>query len=245
MEYFSHDYNAREDEKIQKLIYKHGWQSYGLYWALVEMLYQNDGFIEPECDRIAYALHTDKDLIKSIIYDFNLFIEHGKRITSKSVLHRLKQRKGKSEKARQAATIRWDKEKAKDADAMQTHSERNAIKESKAKEIKEKENKENIPFETFWNLYDKKVGYIEKVKAKWNKLKDSERQDIINYLPMYIKATPDKQYRKNPETFLNNKSWNDEIPSEYGEDGFNKDGIDKDGYRRNGQHYLTGGVREI
>ena len=172
MEYFSHDYDSRQDEKIQKLIFKHGFEGYGLYWAIVEMLYLNNGFIEPECERIAFELHTQKELVESIINNFNLFETHGKRITSKSVLHRLKERKGKSEQARQAAVIRWNKEKAKDADAMQTHSERNAIKESKAKEIKEKENKENIPFETFWNLYDKKVGYIEKVKAKWNKLKN-------------------------------------------------------------------------
>jgi len=26
-----------------------------------------------------------------------------------------------------------------------------------------------------------------------------------------LNSTPDKQYRKNPETYLNNKSWNDEI----------------------------------
>ena len=33
----------------------------------------------------------------------------------------------------------------------------------------------------------------------------------MNYLPAYINSTLDKQYRKNPETFLNSKGWNDEI----------------------------------
>jgi len=36
-------------------------------------------------------------------------------------------------KARKAAKIRWDKEKSNHADAMRTHSERNAIKEKKRK----------------------------------------------------------------------------------------------------------------
>ncbi len=31
------------------------------------------------------------------------------------------------------------------------------------------------------------------------------------YIPKYKAAQPNKQYRKNPETFLNNKSWNDEL----------------------------------
>lgn len=69
----------------------------------------------------------------------------------------------------------------------------------------------NIDFEIFWNEYDKKVGNKEKLKTKWEKLTDKERQDAIWYIPMYKQCQPDKQYRKNPETFLNNKSWNDEI----------------------------------
>jgi len=33
----------------------------------------------------------------------------------------------------------------------------------------------------------------------------------MKFIPLYIKERPNKQYRKNPETFLRNKSWNDEI----------------------------------
>jgi uncharacterized protein YdaU (DUF1376 family) len=69
----------------------------------------------------------------------------------------------------------------------------------------------NIDFDFFWNDYDKKVGDKQKLKSKWNKLSDKDRNDIMNYLPLYIEAVPDKQFRKNPETFLNNKSWLDEI----------------------------------
>jgi hypothetical protein len=69
----------------------------------------------------------------------------------------------------------------------------------------------NIDFEWFWNDYDKKIGDKQKLKKKWNKLTDDERQNAMNYLDLYKKSVPDKQFRKNPETFLNNKSWNDEI----------------------------------
>ena len=69
----------------------------------------------------------------------------------------------------------------------------------------------NIDFEWFWNNYDKKVGVKEKLKKKWNKLSDEERQNAMNYIDLYKQSVPDKKYRKNPETFLNNKSWNDEI----------------------------------
>jgi hypothetical protein len=69
----------------------------------------------------------------------------------------------------------------------------------------------NIDFEWFWNEYDKKVGDKQKLKKKWNKLTDIERQNAMNYIDLYKQSVPDKQFRKNPETFLNNKSWNDEI----------------------------------
>lgn len=69
----------------------------------------------------------------------------------------------------------------------------------------------NIDFDFFWNDYDKKVGDKQKLKSKWNKLSDRERDQIMEYLPLYKEAVPDKQFRKNPETFLNNKSWLDEI----------------------------------
>ena len=69
----------------------------------------------------------------------------------------------------------------------------------------------NVPFDDFWNLYDKKRGDKDKIEKKWQSLKDSEREAIMNHLPLYKKSQPNKKYRKDPSTYLNNKSWNDEI----------------------------------
>lgn len=71
----------------------------------------------------------------------------------------------------------------------------------------------NISFVDFWNAYDKKVGDKTKLERKWNSLSDSERVAIMEHIPKYKASQPDKQYRKNPETYLNQKSWNDEIIS--------------------------------
>lgn len=76
---------------------------------------------------------------------------------------------------------------------------------------KDKKKEVNIPFIIFWDLYDKKVGDKEKVESKWKSLSNKDRQSIIDYIPKYKESQPDKKYRKNPTTFLNNKSWNDEI----------------------------------
>jgi hypothetical protein len=68
----------------------------------------------------------------------------------------------------------------------------------------------NIPFETFWSIYDKKEDR-QKCEVRWKNLTNKEREVCIESLPAYIAATPDKQYRKNPATYLNNKSWENEI----------------------------------
>lgn len=65
-------------------------------------------------------------------------------------------------------------------------------------------------FEDFWNAYDKKVD-PKTSKGLWLKLTQDMKEKIMNYLPDYKLAEPNKKYRKNPETFLRNESWNDEI----------------------------------
>jgi len=65
-------------------------------------------------------------------------------------------------------------------------------------------------FTEFWDLYDKKVS-PKKCKMKWDKLPYKTKVEIIEYIPKYKSAQPDKQYRKNPEVFLNKQGWLDEI----------------------------------
>ena len=76
---------------------------------------------------------------------------------------------------------------------------------------KEQINKEQESFTRFWNLYDYKKGNKEKLFKKWCNLTKEEKKLIFIYVPLYVKSTPNKQYRKHPETFINNKSWLDEI----------------------------------
>lgn len=95
-----------------------------------------------------------------------------------------------------------DKDKAKDKD-----------------KDKEEDKEKDIKFETFWNLYDYKKDYDRCINY-WNgktkikngrKINDNDRDEIMKYIPAYVKSTPDKKYRKNPGTFLYNSSWNDEL----------------------------------
>ena len=80
--------------------------------------------------------------------------------------------------------------------------------------LNSKDNKKsniNIAFAEFWDLYNKKRGDVGKIEKKWNTLSNKDRQLAMDYIPRYVKSEPNKRYRKDPTTFLNNKSWNDEI----------------------------------
>lgn len=115
---------------------KHGVTGYGIYWAIIEDLYMNANALRTECDRIAYELRVDSKVVESVIFDFDLFVFDDENFGSLSVQRRLDERFEKSAKARESANKRW-----KNANALQTQSDRNAIKESKVKENKVKENK--------------------------------------------------------------------------------------------------------
>lgn len=139
--YFSHDYNARTDSKIRNLIRKHKLLGYGIYWAIIEDLYQNANALPMDCEGIAFDLHTDEKTIESIICDFDLFIINDGFFGSLSVQRRLDERNAKSNKAREIAMKRWEK----NANAMPTHSKGNAIKESIGEDSKVEDKKEEPP----------------------------------------------------------------------------------------------------
>lgn len=144
--YFSHDYNTRSDVKIKKLISKHGYLGYGIYWAIVEDLYQNANALPMDCDCIAYDMRCDVEVINSIINDFELFVIEDNVFGSLSVQRRLDERNERSKKARKSAMKRWGNNanamrthSDSNANALQTECEPNAIKERKVKERKVKD----------------------------------------------------------------------------------------------------------
>jgi len=67
-----------------------------------------------------------------------------------------------------------------------------------------------LPFDEFWLMYNKSNSKAA-VKKKYEKVKETDRQKIKEHLPKYILSTPDKIYRKNALTYLNQECWEDEV----------------------------------
>lgn len=74
-------------------------------------------------------------------------------------------------------------------------------------------NKENtyVHFDQFWSIYPKKVGK-KKVEGIWKRLRvnDILFNQIFNHLSVAYKDK-DKQFIPNPETYLNQHRWEDEV----------------------------------
>jgi uncharacterized protein YdaU (DUF1376 family) len=121
--------------------------------------------------------------------------------------------------------IRLDQEK--DKRMSFTQSRRNNIKglnqhtighmtshmENENEDVNRNINKVKIvdtQFEEFWDLYDYKKSR-DKAEKAWKTLNQEEKALALQHAPVYAQSTPDKQFRKHPTTYLNNKSFNDEI----------------------------------
>ena len=153
--FFSHDYNARQDPKMQEVLMDYGVAGIGIYWCIVEQLYEQGGRMAlASIKAIAFALHVAQDDVRSIVMNYGLFDNDGTEFWSPSANRRMEERNAKTERRAKAASKRWhnvdamhnnsDAMQSKD-DAMQCNSDAMQcnIKESKVKEIKEKEGNNN------------------------------------------------------------------------------------------------------
>lgn len=176
--YFSHDANAKDDPKILQLRMHLGWEGYGLFWGLIELLRnQPDYRMQKHYISIAFALQTDQKKIESLVNDFDLFATDQEFFWSESLLKRMELKEEKSEKMRNAANKRWNKEA--DAKAMQKHSTSNAkamqLKESKIKESKLDVESHNQIFRELWTSRI----WLEAIAMK-HKVTTKEVQDHLN-----------------------------------------------------------------
>lgn len=140
--YFSHDANAQDDHKCMKLIDQLGMEGYGIFWALVERLRNENDYRLPlsVCSIYAKRWGTSKEKVEAVVNIYGLFKVEGDYFFSERLIRSMDY---KSEKGKKAAAVRW-----KNASAMQVHTGCNASamqndamkgEEKKEEEIKEEE----------------------------------------------------------------------------------------------------------
>lgn len=165
--YFSHDSNALTDTKILNMRADYGLEGYGLYWAIIEML-RNEEDYKLETNKNTYRAiktltNTTIDIEKFIndcIEDYKLFNQNNEKFYSNSLLRRMEEKDKKSAIAREKAQKRWNSNAVEVQ--QQCSSNANKVKENKRNKIKETYNNicKNLP--KVQKLTDKRKTAIDK-----------------------------------------------------------------------------------
>ena len=92
--YFSHDYGARNDPKLLELQMEMGGQGLAIWWCLVEMLWENEGYLPKNFKSIAFRLHWAKaEEVQKVVEGFGLFEWDDEKFWNNSALGRIEKRK--------------------------------------------------------------------------------------------------------------------------------------------------------
>lgn len=199
--YFSHDSNARNDIKLIRLRSKYGYQGYGIYFALIELLFSEDNKLcIDDFETLAFGLQCDANILKDIIKNFDLFIFENNCFYSKRLDNVINEIESKSKKASENAKKRW---------SMQTQSDRNAIKLNEIKQNKIKSNKTTL---------EKRVSEFK--NSVISKNVDMDKDDKIEFVEYWTE--PNKSGSK--LRFEMEKTWDlGRRMKRWMNNGFNKD----------------------
>lgn len=92
--YITHDMGAREDPKLIRLQMDMGGLGLGIWWCLVEMLWENDGYLPMDSAAIAFSLRWAKpDEVQAVIFNYGLFDNDGTKFWSPGALSRIEEMK--------------------------------------------------------------------------------------------------------------------------------------------------------
>jgi hypothetical protein len=111
--YFSHDYHARNDEKILELRLKFGAEGYGVFWMLVETMAENEngGAKASLMGGLSLGYGVAKDLLLAIInfcLEIELFYEESGCIFSRRMKKHKDYRQELSKNGKNGAKKRWE-----------------------------------------------------------------------------------------------------------------------------------------
>lgn len=217
-QYFPHDLTAINDPKIGAMMSQYGIAGYGLYWYIIEQLHINENHQLPHKEwqmlAIAKQVIVEVDFVKKFLKDcvelYELFSSNDGFFWCERVHRNFKKREEISQKRAESGR-KGGLGKAESSLGKQKKANAKQDVANKKDKEKEKNIENNIKdsFQSFWDAYGKKNDR-EKCEAKWEKLSTSEHEAIMADIPKYLSTITDKQFQKNPLTYLNGKCWNDE-----------------------------------
>ena len=111
-EYINHKISNRSEYVFRKLIERKGAAAYGVYWYILEELYESGGkMLFEEIEPISKVLCVRKDFVVSVIKSFSLFQYDSESFWSDEVIEQIEKWQKIKDKRKEAANKRWVSEK--------------------------------------------------------------------------------------------------------------------------------------
>lgn len=225
--YFSHDSNAKDDPKIMLLIEELGLEGYGIFWVLIEALRDQPGYVYPLrlLPALARRYNTTCAKMETVVKSYGLFqVLEGEFFYSDSLKRRMEKldekRKKRVESGRKGGlkTQSLNSAQKKSSIALSSASsdaKASKVNKSKVNKINNAQSKDVLvstcyDFNDFWKDYNKKVDR-KRCESIYSKIKEDDRQKIKNTIHLYVATHKEKQFRKNPQTYLNGRNWEDDL----------------------------------
>lgn len=191
LNYFPHDFNARNDSKLVELRMDMGNKGIGIYWSIVEMLYEEGGRIElAKLKAVSFAINEELTNVQQVVQQYKLFEYDDRFFWSDAIFSRLKYIK-----------------KISDARAKAGKASGKARKEKALQNI---DNKENIK-QTFAQqklnkcLTNAEQDVVTKINNKNKiKIKEKENNNIIIDANTSMSSSEDKEF-ENSISYLEEK----------------------------------------
>ena len=208
--YFQHDSNSHNDLKILSLRNTMGWAGYGLYWAILEILRDQENYKIPSQAQatLKLALSLDQATLDDFISNcltIGLLVEKDGFLYSESFLRRMleiDEKRGRlREFGRRGGLI------SSQAQARLKPPSSSKVKQSKVKQT----NSMGFDFEFIWDKYPRREGRKEALRHFEASVKsDKDFEDINKALENYLQTDAVKRgFIKMGSTWFNN--WRDYI----------------------------------
>lgn len=238
IDYFSHDTSMSNDFKIKMIQAKHGIIAYAIYNKLLEKLYDENGYWLHLSEDVNILFCNDNiitidvyilalnECINYKLFNSKLYEKYG-ILTSERIQQNyceaVKRRK-QVDFINEYLLLEKDSVHMKDLNVniISLNADINPLNDDigtqkKREETKEKGKENEKQFETFWNLYPRK---INKKKSKQIFLSLSKKSDFdLSFVMSQLKKQTEQQgwikengkWVPHPTTWLNNEKWNDEV----------------------------------
>jgi hypothetical protein len=187
--WFPHDSDALDDPKIMLLVMQLGMEGYGLYWMLIEKLLKQPGYLLPVVliEPLSRRYQVSKEKLDTIIFKYGLFEQVDDSFLSPSLQRRMQVYERRTEINKKNALKRWDCNR--NAIAMQSQSDCNAIREDKIREDKIREDK------------------IREDKIREDKKEKNVIPPLFDWIEIYCKERNNSVDAKQFFDFYESKGW--------------------------------------